>query len=449
MGAVSRMIDDGLLKPGTRLRSIRAAADEQGVAKNTVVEAYDRLTAMGYVEARRGSGYYVTSFKRPTAEPRPQHIAEAVDFVSLLREQLDQHYEVRVGDGRPPSSWMEGSELGKHFRPTKAQGPSKINHGYGSPWGFLPLRESIALALAERSIKATTGQVLLTQGANHSLDLIVRQLLAPGDTVFVDSPGYYPLFGKLKLAGVNVIGIRREADGPSIAELTAKLSGITPKIFFTQSLAHNPMGNSTSLGVAHRILQLATQHNFYLVEDDPFADALPAVAPRLAALDGLERVIYVGTFSKTLSASLRVGYLAATQSIADALCDLKMLTLVASSDYIERIVHNVIVSGQYHRHLRRLKSRIAKATVQALSELNRVGIKIPGPPSGGYYLWAELPRGTDEFIIARQAAKLGIFIAPGTLFTPDKRTITPAIRINVAYANDARFLQFMRGIAKG
>jgi DNA-binding transcriptional MocR family regulator len=444
IGKIGAQIDGGLLKPGERLLSVRAGAVEHGVSKNTMAEAYDRMVARGLLEAKQGSGYFVAAARSPTLDARSTHVVDAVDLVSLLREQLDQHYAVRVGDGRPPPSWMKKFELGSHLRGIKTPFAGEAGHGYGSPWGFRPLRERIALTLAERGVTVGADQILLTQGANHALDLVVRHLLEPGDTVLVDSPGYYPLFGKLKLAKVPFVGVRRLRDGPDLDDLAAKAAALKPKAFFTQSLAHNPTGGSISLPVAHRLLQLADRHGFHVVEDDPFADILPASSPRLAALDQLDRVIHVGTFSKTLSASLRVGFIAAKPALAKTLCDLKMLTVVSTSDYVERVVHNLIVSGQYLRHLRGLKAHVAEATASVLPSLQSVGIETPVAPAGGYYVWGVLPPGTDEVALVKAAAAESIFVAPGFVFAADRRTERPAMRLNIAYAGDPRFLDFIR-----
>jgi len=440
---IAGLIDGGLLKPGERLLSVREGAVEHGVSKNTMADAYDRLVALGYVEAKQGSGYYVARFRRNPTGQAPAHVAEAVDSVSLLREQLVQTYAVRIGDGRPPASWLERFEQGGHhryMRPTRSPG---AEHGYGHPSGFLPLRERIALALGERSIKASPDQILLTHGANHALDLVARQLLEPGDTVLVDSPGYYPLFGKLKLAKIAMVGVQRTADGPDPEDLAAKAAAHQPKLFFTQSLAHNPTGGSITPAVAFRVLQVAERHGMHIVEDDPFADIVPAASPRLAALDQIDRVIYVGTFSKTLSASLRVGYVAARQPLVDALCDLKMLTIVSTSDYVERIVYSLIESGQYLRHLRRLRTRVEAASEAVVADLGRVGLRILTPPTGGYYVWGQLPAGTSERDLARKAAERGIFIAPGSVFVAGRDIHPPAMRINIAYGSDERFTSFL------
>ena len=431
-------IESGALVPGERLASIRAAAADQGVSKNTMAEAYERLVASGHLEARQGSGHVVAQRRRPPPAPAP-HLAEALDLVSLLREQTEAHYALRPGEGRPPASWMEESELGRHFH----RAPRGAEHGYGSSWGYAPLRERVALTLQSRGIAAGPEQVLLTQGANHALDLILRQRVEPGDAVLVDDPGYYPLFGKLRLAKARIIGIPRRPEGPDLAVLAARLAEHRPKLFITQSLAHNPTGAGLTPAHARALLQLTAPYDLTIVEDDAFADLLPAAAPRLAALDGLRRVIQVGTFSKTLSASLRVGWLAGAPETVRALNDLKLVTIVATSQYAERLVHGLIAEGHYRRHLRRLRARVEKATEQALADLRGVGLSVARPPIGGFYLWAGLPPGVDEVALCRAASAESIFLAPGRVFRVERGAEEPALRLHVAHASEPAFLRFL------
>ncbi len=441
---VQDQIAAGHWPPGSRIWSIRAAAKDLQVSKNTVAEAYDRLVALGRLEARAGSGYYVPRHERRELPSKALSVAHAVDTASLLREQLVKNYEVRVGEGRPPHAWaghIEIAPLGTHRR----AGAEFDIHGYGNPWGYQALREYLCQSLNERGISAGQHQVLTTFGGNHALDLIVRQTLEAGDVVLVDSPGYYPLFAKLHLANVRMVGVRRLENGPDIEDLHAKAAKYRPKLFFTQSVAHNPTGGTMSLPVAYRVLQAANQHDFKIVEDDPFADIVPASAPRLAALDQLERVIYVGTFSKTLSAGLRLGYLAADEALTEALSDLKMLTVASSAVYVERLLYEFIASGQYLKHLRKLRSRVAEATAQSVALLDELGLEVfCRPEIPGYYLWAYLAEGDDERELVEEAAQQSIFIAPGALFSPDRALERAAMRVNIAYVTERKFIDFMR-----
>lgn len=445
---VSSAVEGGLLKPGGRIASIRATARAQGLSKNTVAEAYDRLVASGLLEVRRGAGFYVARLP-PRPPARRQDMVEALSLVSLLREQTDQHYHLRPGEGRPPPSWMEESELARHLVQASRRQHRGEAHAYGSSWGYAPLREMVALALTERAIPCVPDQVLLTQGANHALDLIIRQMILPGDRVLVDDPGYYPLFAKLRLAKAEIVGVRRNPDGPDLAELQARLAQKPARAFFTQSLAHNPTGGTLSPAIARGVVALAERHGILLVEDDAFADLLPATRPRLASLGGLGRVLYVGTFSKTLSASLRVGFLAGSAPAAQALNDLKLLTVVSTSQYAERLVAQLIGEGHYLRHLRRLRRRVELATTEALRNLAEAGLALDRPPDGGFYLWAKLPDGADEAALCRRAAAHSIFLAPGAVFSPGPQHRPPALRLNVAHASDPRFLAFLREALAG
>ncbi|AZO07879.1 PLP-dependent aminotransferase family protein [Mesorhizobium sp. M3A.F.Ca.ET.080.04.2.1] len=435
-------IQSGDRVPGSKLPSIRNAAREYAVSKNTIVEAYERLAAAGYIVSKPRSGFVVAKSAQPTAG-RPKHLSEAVDIVSLLNAQLEESFEIRVGDGRPPASWTEESEIRRHLG-LVGRGPSSSTDGYGSAWGFPPLRQQIARRLEKQHIQASEKNIILTFGANHALDLVIRAFLTPGDVVLVDEPGYYPLFAKLKLAQVRVVGVRRLPDGPDAEDFAGKAATERPKLFITQSIGHNPTGGSISLSVAHSILTVAARHNVTIVEDDPFADLSPTPPNRLATLDQLNHVISIGTFSKTLSASLRSGHIAGHADKIAALAELKMLTTVNSSGHVERLLHRVASDGHYDRHLKRLGQRIEAAANRVHGALARSGHSIFSGNGGGYYLYLMLPQGINDIELARLGAQKGIFIAPGSVFCLNKQNpMAAGIRINVARADEDRFFDFL------
>lgn len=428
---------------GSRLMSIRKAADRYGVSKNTVIEVYDRLVASGYATSRPGSGFEVCVPQDADRSGRPRHVAEAVDIASLLSAQLEENFEIRVGDGRPPPSWTEESEIKRHLG-FFGRGHAAGMDAYGSALGFPALRGEISKRLAAQHLRASEDEILLTFGANHALDLIVRAFLSPGDVVLVDEPGYYPLFAKLKLAQVRMFGVRRTPEGPDVNDFVAKATAERPRLFFTQSIGHNPTGSSTSLPVAHALLNAAAVHNVTIVEDDPFADLAPSVPSRLVTLDQLNRVMSVGTFSKTLSASLRAGYIVGNRQQIGALAELKMLTTVNSSGHVERLIHRLLVEGHYDRHLKRLASRIDGAAIQLLQRLKLLGCEVFAGNGGGYYLYLLLPEQIDDIEFARRGARESIFIAPGSVFCLNKNNaIASGIRLNVARAVDERFYSFL------
>ena len=440
--SVTSAIQSGEFKPGFKLRSIRAASQRLGISRNTVVEAYSRLEAHGFVQSRPGSGYYVREQENGRNDAPFTNFTAAVDVLSLLREQIHYRNALRVGDGRPPAWWMESADVWAQLQRSRPQELLDEERGYGDPAGYRPLRETLARTLHERGVDVRAEQVLLTHGANHAMDLIVRWLLAPGDVALVDAPGYYPLFAKLTFSRVEMHGVPRQHDGPNLDVLQKLLEEHRPKVFFTQSLGHNPTGGSISLTKAHKLLQLTQQCGCLVVEDDPFAEVLAPTIPRLASLDQLENVIYVGTFSKTLSAGLRVGYMAGSMARISELCDLKMVTIIAGSDFLERMLHELISAGHYRRHIGRLRAKVQEACAQARAALETLNVKVHPSIPESYYLWIELPPHVSELEIARRAAEQGIFLAPGCVFYPNRKGAYQALRINVGYACSPDFLTF-------
>jgi len=429
----------GTLRPGQRLPSIRDEAQRLGIGKNTVVEAYLRLVSQGVLQAKPGSGYYVARTPPAIAREIDAPLAGATDRISLLAEQLDRRLPIRPGDGRPPTEWLDTSELRRYLSYQRFQDADS----YNSSWGHAPLRERLCGALAERGISCRDTQLLMTHGANHAMDLVIRRYVRPGDNVLVDDPGYYPLLAKLTLAGANAIGVLRRHDGPDAEDLDAKARSSGARLFFTQSLAHNPTGGSITIGAAYAVLKIATAQNLLVVEDDPFADILPYTAPRLAALDQLERVIYIGTFSKTLAASFRCGYLAAAPEMASKLNELKVVTTVSTSAHDERLIFQLIEHGHYLKHLRRLRARASKATAESVEALQRLGLNVRRPIGGGFYLWIELPEHMGGDDLVHDATRAGIFIAPAANFSTG-RFASPAMRVNVAYGSDPTFLSWLK-----
>ncbi len=443
---LSEEITSGHWPAGHKLPSLRRAAEEFCASKNTIVEAYDRLASRGLVQPTPGSGFYVSGRESATIghKPQPPHMAQAIDRISLLNDQLSRDLPLRPGDGQPPPSWMSeamrSNLTGKFFRNLEGDHTS-----YGSAAGHAPLREILAMHSLRKGLSVTPDQIVTTFGANHALDLIIRRFLEPGDCVLVDEPGYYPLLAKLKLAQLRVIGVPRRSDGPDIEAMRRLTRAHAPRMFFTQSSCHNPTGSSMSLAVAHGILQIAAQNGILVVDDDPFLD-LPSWPGRimLAALDQFDIVLAISTFSKLLSASFRAGYVICKLKYARELAELKLVTTVNSSRFSEMVITELITGQRYQRHLSRLNGRLAEARSVYLTQIRRLGLETHCPDEAGYYSFLHLPPGVEEARMLDLAARRGIFLAPGSLFYPDEAPPRPSMRINVTRTGDPLFYRFLR-----
>jgi DNA-binding transcriptional MocR family regulator len=435
--SIERQIDEGAFKPGDKLPSLRALAELHGYAKNTVVAAFELLVGRGVVEPRRGSGYFVAA--RRAVRPPDEEAASlnrAMNIVWMMREQFKSVPDaLPVGDGFPPVEWLADVRLDKYHHKVVRSGLGSAFR-YGNRFGYTPLRGHLVRRLADFGVGAEPRQILLTHGANDAMDLVIRYFVPPGATVLVDDPGYYLLYGKLKLAGARIIGVPRLPDGPDLVALEQLLAVHKPRLFFTQSVAHNPTGSDITPGKAYRVLQLAQEHDLLLVENDPLADFKPMAAARLSALDQLERTIYIGSFSKSFSASLRVGFIACNAGLASDLADLKALIYANTSEYCERMLDVILSEGRYQKHLVRLRARLGGATQQALQLLDQVGATVFARPEQSLYLWATLPGVADSKELARELLARQILLAPGRLFSVDSDAVSPWSRFNVGALAD-------------
>lgn len=441
---VRRRIDDRLLRPGAQLPPIRRFAEHHGVSRFTVVEAYDRLVALGYARSRRGAGFFVTPRPAPEGVPAgPIAPERAVDVLWLLRQGFDNadNAKLKVGSGWLPPDWMDHEGIRRNVRALSRRADARLT-GYGIPQGYLPLRQQLQVKLGELGIATDPRCIVLTHGATQALDLAARYLIKPGDCVLVDDPGYWTLFGNLRMQGAQLVGVPRRHDGPDIAALKILLEQHQPKVFFTHTVLHNPTATNISAATAHQLLKLAERHDFLIVEDDTYCDFQPRPATRLAALDQLDRVIYVGSFSKTLTADLRVGFFTCREDLAAALTDAMLLSALSTSEFNERLVYSMLIEGHYRKYAERMRSRVAEATAGTLRMLERVGFEPYTEPDGGLFVWAKAPALDDAGRLADAAAKAGIMLAPGNVFRPQMQA-SPWLRFNVGFATDPRLERFL------
>jgi DNA-binding transcriptional MocR family regulator len=314
---------------------------------------------------------------------------------------------------------------------------------YGVPQGFLPLRQQLQHKLMELEIGATPEQIVTTVGVTQGLDLLVREFTRPGDTVFVDDPAWFMMFGVFAAMGTKVVGIPRQADGPDIAQLAELAALHKPKLYVINSVLHNPSSTSLSAAKAFQILRIAEEHGITLVEDDIYCDLHTASsgqpATRLAALDQLHRVIYLGGFSKTLAANLRVGFIATTPEMAQRLTDRKMLATLATSDIGERVVYKILSEGLYRKHVERIRVRLDGMRARAVRQMERVGLKVDIVTPAGMFVWADA--GCDTNVLAERAMAEGLLLAPGSLFSSNQQP-SSRLRLNFAGMQDPAVWRF-------
>lgn len=438
----AQRIRERLLLPGARLPSVRDCARQHGVSPHTVVAAYDQLQAEGLLEARRQRGFFV----RDVRETRPAPVRTTaprqapLDAAALIRGMFEADAARSPGLGTLPADWLDPLLLQSALRRLHS---ADVQIGYGDPYGDVQLRTALSQRLADLGIHAAPTQILTANGATHALDLLVRTLFQPGDAVLVDDPGWAVLFARFTLAGVRLLPVPRGAAGLDFETLAALAAQHKPRAYLTVSVLHNPTGHTLSLADAHRLLRLADEHDFHIIEDDSYGFLAPEHAPRLAALDGLRRVTYVGGFSKVLTPAWRVGFLATAPERLNELTDNKLLGGLTSSPVLERAVALCLAQGRLRRHALRLRERLAAARQRVATLATRQGFTWAAPPDG---LFGWLDVGVDTERLAQPLLDAGWLTAPGALFSATRRPGS-LMRVNVATAQDPAFWRALRAAA--
>ncbi|KAA0915612.1 PLP-dependent aminotransferase family protein [Psychrobacter sp. ANT_WB68] len=438
------VIDDiksGRKKVGDKIPSIRAMSKKYQVSRNTIVNAYNILLEQSWIKALPKSGFYVSEdLSSKETHSTMLDLTNFYNGVDLLEQQLVNEYNHRPGEGRYPREYMDNLNLDSYLgHPNYGEKPLYFDYGYGDPAGNSMLRGFIVEILKKHSLSVAPQNLLMTHGTNHSLDLIIRHFLNEGDSVIVESPGYYPLFSKLKLNPVNVIPIKRTKFGIDVNSLETIIKKSNPKIFFLQPFAHNPTGTDLTVENINSIKSVCMAHNVLIVEDDPFLLIRNNAASYLFGEDS--PVIYLSSFSKTVSASLGCGFIVASTKLIKSLTRLKMITIINTSSIIENILNHLISSGTLNNHLQTFKTLSYEKSADSIKDLSKVeDLELYPHNPGGHFLWFRIPM--DDRKVLKQARSNNIFIAPGNLFFPAENGYF-ALRINKFYVDQTtvRFLE--------
>jgi GntR family transcriptional regulator / MocR family aminotransferase len=408
-------IVEGRLVSGEALPPSRTLAAELGVSRTTIAVAYDRLIAEGFLVTRRGAGTFVAPgmVSKPTRRaPRGQSVTarsvwSGMSFASTERTRSAFDFAIGVPDPGlfPLAAWRRN--VLRELRPSSA-----LLDGYGSAAGDPRLRAAIARQIGlSRSVFAGADDVVVTSGAQQAFDLVARVLVAPGDIVAVEEPGYPPVRSLLESLGAVVAGVRVDEHGIVVAELPSRA-----KLVYTTPSHQFPTGVRMSLGRRLELLAWAESANAVIIEDDydsEFHYGAGALDP-LQSLDRSGRVIYVGTFSKTLLPTLRIGFLVAPGSLAPPLVAAKRLSDWHGDIVSQGALARLLDEGTFAAHVRKANRVYAGRRARIIDGVGReLGRWLDVVPSvAGLHLFAQLradsPLRVSEVREAAAAAGIGI-----------------------------------------
>ncbi|CAM4365449.1 MAG: PLP-dependent aminotransferase family protein [Comamonas sp.] len=444
-----------LLPAGTRLPSVRECARQQNVSAYTVVAAYDLLQAQGLVEARPQRGFFVRDFVQnlPLLQDGQAQIAmksaatqmpagltpgARINASMLIRGMFVESVagKPQPGAGVLPAEWLDVGFLAAAVRKVSSgQGLRESMVRYGEPMGDSSLREALARRMQRLGIAASPAQIITTMGATQALDIVSRALLQPGDPVMVEEPGWAVEYARLAAMGMRVLPVPRGPEGPDLAVMQRYCETMAPKLYVSVSVLHNPTGYSLSAASAHEVLQMAQRHGFYVVEDDTYCHIAPDHAPRVTALDRLQRSIYISGFAKVLVPNWRIGYLAAPPELVERLLDTKLLSTLSTPTLMEQAMALCMEQGQLRRHAERLRQHLAQARSRSVALAQQAGCRFVAEPAG-MFGWVDT--GVDTETLAQRLLDEGYLIAPGAMFHASRGANT-CMRINFATTQDAAF----------
>lgn len=448
---IIRDIRRGRFQEGSRLPASRALARTHEVNRATVHQALQVLKREGWIETNKGGGTRVArrSLAGPMVGPAPawDRIASA-----LLGRVVA---EAAAQEGSPDLA-HDLSRLAPDEREFPAEAFAKVLAdvardgallAYGSPFGYRPLRETLAARLERRGVPADADALLIVNGAQQGLDLITRALVDPGDAVAVEYPSYAGALSLLRAHGARLVGVPLDGEGPATEPLREALAG-RPKFLYTIPDFQNPTGLLATAARRRELVASAAGAGVLVVEDAFDADLSVEgeLPPPLAAL-APGHVVHLGTISKALFPGVRVGWISGPREFVHRLAALKRIGELTSPPVLQAALNVFLSRGDYDRHLLHVKGRLRTRLAAAQKAVLRsfpVGTRCERP-LGGWVLWVELPAGISGRELAEAARGEGVLVSPGGDYVPDRADVA-SLRISVTRASGAELEKALESV---
>ena len=440
----------GSLSANTRLPACRQLANDLGVNRSTVEQAYSALEAEGLVFSRMGSGTYVLQqdFIPPIANHntdtplplwqqnfRTQNSISTSEMVDEMLQAAGHPHPINFASGISDAREFPAEEFRKTLQAVMRRDQIAALE-YGEPNGYTPLREGITHILASQGLQTRPESVLITAGSQQAIFLAAQVLLKPNDTILVEHPTYPVAIDLFRTLGYQIVGVPMDNQGMQVEKLEKLLQQYHPKLIYTIPNFHNPTGTCLSSARRRQLIVLAERYNIPILEDDFVGDLRYEghVQPSLKALDPNGQVIYVSTFSKMLVPGLRVGFIVADGPVYDSLLNYKRLSDLATSTLIQRVLDAFVTVGRYQTYLHRSSQTFRKrrdAMVKAIHHYlpTKVCFDVP---SGGLFIWLRLPDSMSADELLPLACKEGVAFVPGKFFFTDDTDGTGWMRLNFA-----------------
>lgn len=422
-------IDTGELAPGEKLPTTRALAEEVSINHLTAVRVYRRLAELGYVTSAVGRGTFVRSVPPPAPDAQER---DPVDWQTAVLPELRATFSnemflstymipsdpgiVSLATGAPHPSVFPARQLGRIADELLREvGGEALS--YLDPDGLPELREEIAARGRQFGFAQTADEIVVTSGARQAIDLVCRAVVAPGDVVVSETPTFIGILSSLQMSGARVIGVPVDEEGLDVDALERILARHEVKLVAVQSGCQNPTGQDLSPRRGARLLELARERSFFVLEDGVYATVRVEGEQRMRLRhEQPDHVIYVDSLSKTIGGGLRLGWAAASGPVRQRLSWLKLHNDVHTSSLVQHVAHRWLASGEHERlveatnPLYRERRDALIASVRARLD-DEVRLRTP---VGGHHLWLTFRRPIDERALLNEAIRCGVTFLPGS-----------------------------------
>jgi DNA-binding transcriptional MocR family regulator len=443
---IAGMIESGTLRVGDRVPSVRMLSAQQRVSVSTVLQAYRTLENQGWLEARPQSGYYIRRARR-TLPPEPemsQPVLSATpvtisDLVVQLLQSKHQPGLIQMGAALGDPSSFPSRQLNRALLAAVKKYPDVIN-GYDVAPGSHALRVQIAQRAMAAGCTLTPDDIVVTTGATEALNLCLRAVAQPGDTILLESPTYYSVLQILESLGLCALELpTHPREGLSLPALEYALERENIKACLLMPSFHNPLGSCMPEENRRQLVKLLAAHEIPLIEDDVWGDTcFSHPRPRVVkSYDEDGMVLLCSSFSKTIAPGYRVGW-AAPGKWKQKVEYLKLVSTMANPTLPSLAIAEFLENGGYDhhlRHIRRLHGEQMQETSEMLEKYFPEGTKSTRP-CGGQFLWVELPEQVDTLELYTDALRNGISFTPGALFAA-KAKFRNFLRLYVGYHDRA------------
>ncbi|MCK8817636.1 PLP-dependent aminotransferase family protein [Natroniella sulfidigena] len=424
---LKNLIEAGQLQPHSKLPSIRQLAKKLSVNNVTVVNAYNVLEEEGLVYKKVGSGTFVLPSKQIEDE-----VISGENGVDTLPSERKMDV-INFGTVAPSPSLFP-VQVFKRLLNQVLDRDQGYAFGYQKSQGYLPLRESIAQYVENYQIETDSEQIQIVSGAQQGLDVLAKTFLDYGDTVFVERPTYPGAISAFRSRKVELIDIPLEKDGLDLEKLEVMLKRYQPKFLYLMPNFQNPTGYSYSLAKKKELLELATQYELLIIEDDCVSDLNYLGQPRksLKSLDTEDNVVYLKSFSKIYMPGLRLAFMIIPSSYCEDILVSKYLSDIFTDGLVQRVLDLYFRNEDWQEQLSCLKEKYSQryqVMVTALEDYLPQSVDYI-EPQGGLNLWLKLPQQISATKMYEVLREDGINIAPGALFyhtKPQKNRIRLSI----------------------